>query len=178
MLHKISAILFDENKIQRRVSDLAAQISKDYEDNDLVIIAVLKGSFVFLADLCRCFTIPIEIDFIAISSYGDSAVSSGKVTVKKDIDIDIKGKHVLIVEDIVDTGISLQYLCDHLLSRMPASIKSCTLLDKCMKHEADIKIDYKGFDIDDEFVVGYGLDYAEQFRNLPYIGILKEEFYK
>lgn len=176
MLHKISAILFDENKIQRRVSDLAAQISKDYEEKELVIIAVLKGSFMFLADLCRCFTIPVRIDFIAISSYADSAVSSGKVTVKKDIDLDISDKHVLIVEDIVDTGLSLQFLYDHLKTKKPASIKICTLLDKHLKHEANINIDYKGFNIDDEFIVGYGLDFAEQFRNLPYLGIVKEEY--
>lgn len=178
MIHSISSILYDENKIQRMVSNLAARISKDYEDKDLVIICILKGSFVFLADLIRCFTIPVKLDFMALSSYGDDAVSSGKITVTKDIDIDITGKDILIVEDIVDSGLSLKFLYGYLGRKRPSSIKSCVLLEKQIERKPDIHIDYKGFEIGDDFIVGYGLDYAQQFRNLPYIGILKEELYK
>ncbi len=178
MKHSISAILFDENEIQTRISDLASQISKDYESKNLVIICILKGSFVFLADMIRWFTIPVKIDFMAISSYGNRTESSGEVTIKKDIDIDIKGKDVLILDDIVDTGISMTFLFDHLKKYRPNSIRSCALLVKQKPRLREIKIDYKGFEIEDDFVIGYGLDYAEKFRNLPYIGILKEEIYR
>ncbi len=178
MIQDISAILLDEDKIQKRISELAAQISKDYEGRTPVLISVLKGSFVFLADLIRCFTIPVQIDFMAVSSYGESTVSSGVVRIKKDVDIDLTGKDVIIVEDIVDSGLSLLYIIDYIKKHNISSIKTCVLLDKPEAHRNEVSIDYKGFDIGNEFVVGYGLDYAEKYRNLPYVGILKEDVYK
>ena len=178
MTQDISAILLDEDRIQKRICELAAQISKDYEGKCPVLISVLKGSFVFLADLARSFTIPVEIDFMAVSSYGDSTVSSGVVRIRKDVDLDLTDKDVIIVEDIVDSGLSLSYIIDYIKKHNVSSVRTCVLLDKPEAHEGGISIDYKGFDIGNEFVVGYGLDYAERYRNLPYIGILKEEVYK
>ncbi|MBW6515644.1 MAG: hypoxanthine phosphoribosyltransferase [Candidatus Cloacimonetes bacterium] len=178
MSNDISAILLDEETIQKRISELAACISKDYEDKSPVIISVLKGSFIFLADLVRSFTIPVEIDFLAISSYGSSTVSSGVVSIKKDLDIDVSERDVIIVEDIVDSGLSLKYIVDYIEKHHASSVKTCVLLDKPSAHQDEIKIDYKGFDIGNDFVVGYGLDFAEKYRNLPYVAILKEEVYK
>ena len=178
MSKDVSAILLDEQTIQKRVSEIAACISKDYEHKTPVIISVLKGSFIFLADLVRCFTIPVEIDFLAVSSYGKSTKSSGVVSINKDLDIDISNRDVIIVEDIVDSGLSLQYIVDYIGKHGAASVKTCVLLDKPSAHKDEIKIDYKGFDIGNKFVVGYGLDFAEKYRNLPYVGILKEEIYK
>lgn len=178
MIRDISAILLDEETIQKRISELAASISKDYEDKNPIIISVLKGSFIFLADLVRALTIPVEIDFLAISSYGSSTVSSGIVSIKKDLDLDVTNRHVIIVEDIVDSGLSLKYIVDYIAKHKAASVKTCVLLDKPTAHKDVIKIDYKGFDIGNDFVVGYGLDFAEKYRNLPYVGILTEEVYK
>ena len=167
-------VLISESDIRSRVAELAAQISKDYEGCDnLVMVGVLKGSFIFLADLSRQLKIPRTIEFIAVSSYGSSSVSSGAVRLVMDVRGNIEGKHVLIVEDIVDTGHTLKYLTGMFKSHRPASIKTCSLVRKAESAEVDVKIDYLGFDIGDEWVVGYGLDYAELHRTLPYIGIIK-----
>lgn len=173
----ISEVLFNEHKIQDRIRELAQQITADYQDKNPVIISILKGGFVFMADLVRSITTPIEIDFLAISSYGSGTSSSGVVKIKKDIDIDITGREVIIVEDIVDSGLSLQYIRDYISKHKPSSIKVCVLLDKPQAHKIDVKFEYVGFEIGNEFVVGYGLDYNEKYRNLPYIGILKKEIY-
>jgi hypoxanthine phosphoribosyltransferase len=171
----ISEILFSEYIIQDRIRELAQQITNDYQDKNPVIISILKGGFVFMADLIRCMTIPVELDFLAISSYGSGTSSSGVVKIKKDIDI--AGRDVIIVEDIVDSGLSLQYIKDYIGKHKPASIKVCVLLDKPAAHKMDVCFEYVGFNIGTEFVVGYGLDYNEKYRNLPYIGILKKEIY-
>jgi hypoxanthine phosphoribosyltransferase len=166
-------ILISESVIRSRVAELAAQISKDYADKgDLVLLGVLKGSFIFLADLSRAITIPRVIEFIAVSNYEHGSVPSGAVRLVMDVRGSIEGRHVLIVEDIVDTGQTLHYLIDMLKSRGPASIRTCALLHKAHMTTADVDIDYLGFNIGDEWVVGYGLDYAEQNRTLPYIGIV------
>ncbi|HPB18288.1 MAG TPA: hypoxanthine phosphoribosyltransferase [Candidatus Cloacimonas sp.] len=174
----ISAVLFDEYKIQTRIHELGLEISNSYRGSIPVLIGILKGGFIFLADLARSITIPIEVDFLAISSYGSNTSSSGVVKIRKDIDIDISGRDVIVIEDIVDTGLSLAYIKDYLWQHKPASLKTCVLLDKPDAHKTDVTFDYIGFSIKNEFVVGYGLDYAEKYRNLPFIGILKEELYR
>jgi len=166
-------VLISEEEIQSRVLELAEQISADYDDNDeLVMVGVLKGSFIFLADLSRRLSIPRTIEFIAVSSYGNGSRSSGAVRLVMDVRGNIEGKHVLIVEDIVDTGHTLKYLIGMLESHRPASVRTCALVRKAESAEVDVMVDYVGFDIGDEWVVGYGLDYAEQNRTLPYIGIV------
>jgi hypoxanthine phosphoribosyltransferase len=168
--------LICQEDIEARVSELAAQISADYADKgELVLIGVLKGAFIFLADLARKLTIPRHIEFIAVSSYQHSSVPSGAVRLVMDVRASIEGRHVLIIEDIVDTGHTLHYLMDMLKSRNPASIKTCVLLHKEHMTEVDVDIDYLGFTIGDEWVVGYGLDYAEKDRTLPYIGIIEPD---
>jgi hypoxanthine phosphoribosyltransferase len=167
------ATLISEEDIRKRVDELAARISLDYADKDeVVLIGVLKGSFIFLADLSRRLSIPRHIEFIAVSSYEHGSVRSGAVRLVMDVRRSIEGKHVLIVEDIVDTGHTLHYLIDMLKSRNPASVRTCTLLHKAHKTEVDVEIDYLGFVIGDEWVVGYGLDYNEKDRTLPYIGVI------
>lgn len=167
-------IMIGEDDIRQRVDELAAQISADYADKEsLVLVGVLKGSFIFLADLSRRLTIPRTIEFIAVSSYEHGSVQSGAVRLVMDVRGNIEGMHVLIVEDIVDTGHTLRYLMDLLDSHRPASVRTCTLLHKAERAEVDVKLDYVGFSIADEWVVGYGLDYAEQNRTLPYIGIVQ-----
>lgn len=173
----ISEVLFNEHKIQDRIRELAQQITNDYQGKNPVLISILKGAFVFMADLIRSITIPVEIDFLAISSYGSGASSSGVVKIRKDIDIDISGRDVIIIEDIVDSGLSLQYIKDYISKHNPSSIKVCVLLDKPEAHNVEVSFEYVGFNIGTEFVVGYGLDYNEKYRNLPYIGILKKEIY-
>ena len=166
-------VLISEEEIQSRVLELAEQISADYDDNDeLVMVGVLKGSFIFLADLSRRLSIPRTIEFIAVSSYGSGSRSSGAVRLVMDVRGNIEGKHVLIVEDIVDTGHTLKYLIGMLESHRPTSVRTCALVRKAESAEVDVNVDYVGFDIGDEWVVGYGLDYAEQNRTLPYIGIV------
>ncbi|MCL2063604.1 MAG: hypoxanthine phosphoribosyltransferase [Candidatus Cloacimonetes bacterium] len=177
MNNDLSAVLFEENVIRMRIRELGTELSKVYAEKNPVLICVLRGAVVFLTDLMRHITIPLEIDFMGISSYGASAQSSGSITVKNDINIDIKGRHVIIVEDIVDTGLSLRFLIGHLDILSPASIATCVLLDKPEAHKIDIHIDYVGFEIGNDFVVGFGLDFNEKYRNLPYVGILKEEVY-
>ena len=178
MICNLSAVLFDERELRTRICELGTEISKAYTGKNPVLIGILKGAVVFLSDLVRHITIPITLDFMAISSYADSAQSSGLIKLTKDISIDIKGRHVIIVEDILDTGLSLQFLKDHLGKFEPASVASCVLLDKPKAHKIEIPIEYLGFEIGNEFVVGYGLDFNERYRNLPYVGILKEEVYK
>ncbi|HCS73855.1 MAG TPA: hypoxanthine phosphoribosyltransferase [Clostridiales bacterium] len=177
MLDQIKRVLIDEETLQNRVKELGKQITEDYRDKDLLIICILKGGVVFASDLMKVIALPLSIDFMAVSSYGSSTKSSGVVRIQKDLDEEIEGKDVLIVEDIVDTGLTLNYLVENLLSRKPASLKICCCLDKPNRRKAAINIDYVGFSIPDEFVIGYGLDYAQKFRNLPYIGVLSEKVY-
>jgi hypoxanthine phosphoribosyltransferase len=167
-------VLISEEAIQSRVLELAERISADYSrDDDLVMVGVLKGSFIFLADLSRRLSIPRTIEFIAVSSYGSGSVSSGAVRLVMDVRGNIEGKHVLIVEDIVDTGHTLKYLIGMMKSHRPASVKTAALVRKAESAEVDVDVDYLGFDIGDEWVVGYGLDFAEQNRSLPYIGVIE-----
>lgn len=174
----MAKILISAEDIQRRVVALGAQITADYQPlGDLLLVGVLKGCAMFMVDLARTISMPLSIDFIATSSYGKTTESSGVVRMLKDLDTDIAGRHVLIVEDIIDSGLTLAYLRGHLMSRNPASLKICALLNKPDRREADVSVDYLGFDIPNEFVVGYGLDYAERYRNLPYIGVLHERIY-
>jgi len=169
----LPVVLISEEEIQKRVVELAAQISDDYADADnVVLVGVLKGSFIFLADLSRNMTIPRTIEFIAVSSYASGSKSSGAVRLVMDVRGNIEGKHVLIVEDIVDTGHTLKYLIGMLRSHRPASVKTCALVRKAEQAEVDVDVDYLGFDIGNEWVVGYGLDYAERDRTLPYIGVI------
>lgn len=174
----VKEILLSEGKIKERVKELADEISKDYKGGNLLFIGVLKGSVMFIADLMREMKVSVAMDFMAVSSYGVSTKSSGIVRILKDLDADIEGRDVVIIEDIIDTGTTLKYLYEYLGKRNPKSLKICCLLDKPTRRNVDIKADYVGFSIPDAFVVGYGLDYAEHYRNLPYIGILKEEVYK
>jgi len=178
MITDLSAVLFDEVTIRTRIKDLGFQLSKDFADKKPILISILKGSCVFLSDLMRYMTIPLEIDFLCITSYGNSSVSSGVVKIKKDIDCDITDRHVIVIEDIIDSGLSLQYISEYLRNRKAKNVSTCVLLNKICARKAEIKLDYVGFDIQDEFVVGYGLDYADRYRNLPYIGILKKEVYQ
>ncbi|EFO81162.1 hypoxanthine phosphoribosyltransferase [Oscillochloris trichoides DG-6] len=171
-------MLIDQTQIQARVEALGAQIAADYGANsDLLLVGVLKGCTMFMMDLARAIDLPLTFDFIAVASYGASTESSGVVRMIKDLETDLAGRHVLIVEDIIDSGLTLAYLRSQLLRRNPASLRICTLLNKPERRKADVPVDYLGFDIPNEFVVGYGLDYAERYRNLPYIGILKPEVY-
>lgn len=175
MNNDISKVLYSEKEIAEIVSELGAKISEDYKDKNLLMVSVLKGSVVFMSDLMRSVTIPCEIDFMSVSSYGDKTKSSGTVRILKDLDRDIANYDVLLVEDILDSGKTLNYLMDLLYARNPASIRICTLFDKPDRREVDIYADYKGLLVPDEFIVGYGLDYSEKYRNLPYIGVLKDE---
>lgn len=173
----LSSILYTEEQISQRVTELGAQISKDYEGKDLVLVGVLNGAVIFLADLMRKITTPTAIDLVAISSYGSYTSTSGVVRIMKDLDESVESKHVLIVEDIVDTGLTLNYLVDYMRSRNPASVKVVAMLSKPSRHKVKVHVDYLGFTVPDEFVVGYGLDYAQRYRNLPCIGVLKPEIY-
>lgn len=174
----IQEVLISEERLAAKVAELGARISKDYEGKKLIILGVLKGSVVFMTDLLRKITIPVEMDFMAVSSYGSGTKTSGVVKILKDLDRLIQGYHVLIVEDILDSGMTLSYLTELLRDRNPASIRIATLLDKPDRRKVDIKPDYVGFVIPDEFVVGYGLDYAELYRNLPYVGVLAPHVYE
>ena len=170
--HAVTEVLIDRDVLQQRIQELGEQISTDYAGRDLLLIGVLKGAVFFMADLMRNLTIPCEIDFMAISSYGDSTDSSGVVRILKDLDINIEGRDVLIVEDIIDSGLTLSYLMRNLEAREPASLEICSLLTKPERREADVPVRYIGFEIPNRFVIGYGLDFAERYRNLPYVGIL------
>jgi len=174
---EISKVLITEEEIQARVAELGAQISADYGDRDPLLICVLKGGYVFLADLTRRLTIRHSVDFMAISSYGNSTETTGVVQILKDLDRDITGRDILIVEDIIDTGHTLAYLLENLRVRQPASIHICTLLSKPSRREVNLHIDYTGFEVPNEFVIGYGLDYAEHYRGLRFIGVLDPKVY-
>lgn len=169
---ELSSILLDEQTIQKRISEMAEELNRDYADDELVMICVLKGAFMFLADLSKRLNFRVAQDFISISSYGEATKSSGVVKMVKDMEESIRNRHVLIVEDIVDTGLTLDYLRRSLLMREPKSLKICSLLSKPARRKIDLGIDYLGFTIEDHFVVGYGLDYLSFYRGLPYIGIL------
>ncbi len=178
MLNDIEKILISKDELADIVNNLGAQISNDYKDKDLLLVSILKGSVIFMADLMRAINIPCSIDFMAVSSYGSGSKSSGVVKIIKDLDVDIEGKDLLIVEDILDSGRTLSYIKEILLARNPKSIKICTLFDKPDRREADIFADYIGSKVPNEFIVGYGLDYDEYYRNLPFIGALKRSVYE
>lgn len=178
MEKQIEKVLISEEELKKRVSELGEEITKDYRGRDLLIIGIFKGAVPFLSDLIRQIKIPLRYDFMAVSSYGSGTRSSGAVRILKDLDTSVEDVHVLIVEDIVDTGLTLKYLKENLSRRHPKSLKVVTLLDKPERREVDVQPDYNGFVIPNEFVVGYGLDFNEIFRNLPYIGILKPEAYE
>ena len=168
----VGEILIEEERLQSRIRELGAELSMDYAGRELLLVGVLKGAVFFMADLMRSLTVPCEIDFMAISSYGASTDSSGVVRILKDLDINIEGRHVLVVEDIIDSGLTLSYLLRNLESREPASLEICALLTKPTRREIDVPVRYVGFEIPNKFVIGYGLDYAERYRNLPYVGVL------
>jgi len=173
----IAEILIDEAAIAAKVRELGALIARDYRGTDVVLVSILKGALPFLADLMRAIPIHVALDFLEVSSYGESTESSGVVRILKDLARPIEGRHVLVVEDILDTGNTLHYVLAHLHGQRPASVKLCALLDKPARRLVPIDVDYRGFSIPDKFVVGYGLDYAERYRNLPFIGVLKPEVY-
>lgn len=174
----IDRVLLSQHDIQAKVREMGQRISRDYADvDDILLVGVLKGCLMFMVDLARSISVPVSLDFIAISSYGKSTTHSGVVRLLKDLDVTITGRHVLIVEDIIDSGLTLNYLYNLLAQREPASLRVCALLNKPERRIADVEVDYPGFDIPNEFVVGYGLDFAEHYRNLMYIGVLKHEIY-
>ena len=179
MLEKdIDHILFSEEQLKARVREIAGQIDRDFAGKDPMLISVLRGSFIFMADLMRSITLPCTVDFMAVSSYGAGTTSSGQVKITKDLSESIEGRDIIVVEDILDSGNTLSYLLQILQARHPASMKLCTLLDKPDRRIKPVHVDYSGFSIPDEFVVGYGLDFAEKYRNLPYIGVLKPCVYE
>jgi len=172
-MERISEVLIEEEVLKQKVQEMAKQIEKDYQGKDLVAVGILKGALLFLADLVKAVDLPLTYDFMDVSSYGANTESTGSVRILKDLSMRIEGKDVLIVEDIIDTGYTLEYLLENLKTRKPASIKICCLLNKKDRREVTVPVDYVGFDIPDAFAVGYGLDYDERYRNLPYIGILE-----
>ena len=177
MQQNVLRVLLSEEEIRAKCKEMGARISQEYKGKNLMLVTVLKGAVVFLADLMRAIDVPAEIDFMVVSSYGSGVKSSGVVKIVKDLDVPLAGKDLLIVEDILDSGLTLSYIKELLASRGPASIKIATLLDKPSRRKVDLVADYIGFSVPDEFVIGYGLDYDEKYRNLPYIGILKPEVY-
>jgi len=177
MENDVGEVLISHEQIREKTKELGRRIAQDYEGKNPLLICVLKGGLMFLADLMREIHMPLEIDFMAVSSYGDATESSGVVRILMDLERNIRGRHVLIVEDIIDTGRTLNYIIENLHTRGPASIKVCTLLDKPARRLLDIPLDYVGFEIPDRFVIGYGLDFGEIYRNLPFVGVLKPELY-
>jgi len=178
-VHKdIEEVLITEKQLQKKVEELGRQITHEYQGRTMLLLCVLKGALMFMADLARAIDLPLEMDFMVVSSYGSATESSGVVRIVKDLEEPIEGKHVLLVEDIVDSGLTLHYLLDVLRTRKPASLRVCTLIDKVKEREKVVTPDYMGFQVADRFVVGYGLDYAQRYRNLPYIGVLKPEVYQ
>ncbi len=174
----VREVLLSAEQIEQRVRELGAAISRDYEGCNPLLVGVLKGVFPFMADLLRMITIPVEVDFIAITRYAAAERRNGAVRITKDLDEPIEGRHVLFVEDVIDTGLTLSYLIRNLTSRRPASLKVCTLFDKSRRRLIDIPLQYKGFDLPTKFVVGYGLDYREKYRNLPFVGLLSPEVFQ
>lgn len=177
MREDVLRVLLSEEEIHAKVKEMGKKITEDYKNSNLMLVTVLKGAVVFLADIMREIDVPAEIDFMVVSSYGSGVKSSGVVKIVKDLDVPLEGKDILIVEDILDSGLTLSYIKELLASRGPRSIKIATLLDKPSRRRVDLQADYVGFSVPDEFVIGYGLDYDEKYRNLPYIGILKPEVY-
>ena len=177
MMQSIEKVLFTEEQIAEKIKELGSQIAKDYAGKNPLIISVLRGSFIFMADLVRAIDIPCEVDFLSVSSYGSGTVSSGNIKMIQGLDGDIKDRHVIVVEDILDSGRTLSYLMETLRESGSASISLCTFLDKPERRVVPVHVDYCGFQVPDEFIVGYGLDYAQRFRNLPFVGILKPEVY-
>ena len=177
MKNDIERILYSEEDLAQCVQRLGAEISKDYEGKEIFAVAILKGAVVFFTDLIRAINVPVQLDFMAASSYGDGTETSGAVKILKDLDFSVEGKHVLIIEDIIDSGLTLSYLLKNFKDRKPASVRLCTLLNKPERRKGKVKVDYCGYTVPDEFLVGYGLDYAEKYRNLPFVGILKPEVY-
>lgn len=174
----VARILVSEEEIKAIVKRLASEVSRDYDGKNLIIICILKGAFVFLSDLVRALDIDCEVDFMAVSSYGSGIKTSGRIKIEKDLSLDIRGYHVLIAEDILDSGRSLSKITEMLKGRNPESVEICTLFSKPSRREVDIEAKYVGMEVSDEFIVGYGLDYAEKYRSLPYIGVLKPEVYE
>ena len=177
MMEDIQSVLLDQQQLENIVKELGERITRDYQNKDLLVVGVLKGSFMFIADLMRAIKAPCRVDFMAVSSYNNGSKSSGVVRIIKDLDKPIEGLDVLLVEDILDSGMTLSFLLKSLSARKPSSIRLCTLLDKPERRKVDIYPDYVGAVVPDKFIVGYGLDYAEKYRNLPYIGVLKPEVY-
>lgn len=173
----ILKVLLSEEQLKAKCAEMGARITRDYQGKNLLLVTVLKGAVVYLADLMRCIDLPCAIDFMVVSSYGSGVKTSGVVKIVKDLDQDLSGRDILIVEDILDSGMTLSYMKGLLQSRRPASIRIATLLDKPSRRKVDLQADYVGYEVPDEFVVGYGLDYDEQYRNLPYVGVLKPEVY-
>ncbi len=173
----IAHILVTEEQLQVTIAEMGRKLSAEYRGKDLLLVGVLKGAIMFIVDLARAIELPLTMDFMAVASYGASTRSSGIVRILKDLDMSIEGKHVLIVEDIIDSGLTLNYILDTLRTRNPASIRVCALLNKPSRRRVDVSVDYVCFDIPDEFVVGYGLDYNQIYRNLPFVGVLKPETY-
>ena len=174
----IGEVIYTREDIKKRVQELGKQISEEYAGKEIILVCILKGSFAFTADLAREIDIPCSIEFMQVSSYSNGTTTSGSLKIIKDINVPVDGKHLLIIEDIIDTGITLNNLKKMFDTRNPASVKLCAFLDKPSRRQAPIEADYVGFTVEDNFLVGYGLDYAQHFRNLPYIAILKEEYYK
>ncbi len=174
----VEKILITKEQLAKRIEELGKKISEDYSGKKILAVGILKGSVVFLSDLIRSIESEVSIDFMTVSSYGNSSQSSGTLTIKKDLDTDISGKDVLIVEDIIDSGVTLSKLKEELEKRNPASLKICTLLNKPERRTVEVDVDYIGFDIPNEFIIGYGLDYAEKYRDLPFVGVLKREIYE
>jgi hypoxanthine phosphoribosyltransferase len=175
MAKVLAGTLLTAEQIQSRVAEMGAAISTEHAGESLLVIGILKGAFVFCADLVRQIKVPVQVDFMAVSSYGASTESSGVIRIVKDLEASVEGRHVLLVEDIVDSGLTLRYLREYLEHQHPASLKVCVLLDKPSRRKTEVAVDYLGFTIPDEFIVGYGIDYAEQYRHLPYIGIIGEK---
>lgn len=178
MKNNIQEILISEQALAERIEVIGKEITKDYEGKELLVVGILKGSNIFMSDLVRKIDIPLQLDFMVVSSYGNATESTGVVKIMKDLEQSIEGKHVLIIEDIIDSGLTLKYLKEMLQTRKAASVHICTLLDKPARRKQPVEINYTGFQVPDEFIVGYGIDYAEYYRNLPYVGILKREAYE
>ncbi|HHX61381.1 MAG TPA: hypoxanthine phosphoribosyltransferase [Epulopiscium sp.] len=178
MRNDVEKVLISEEELDTKNIQIGEEITKDYKGKEILVVGILKGSSIFMSDLIREIDLPLQIDYMVVSSYGTSTESSGVVRIVKDLQHSIEGKHVLIVEDIVDTGLTLAYIKEILKARGPASVKICTLLDKPARRKKNIELDYVGFEVPDEFIVGYGIDYAEHYRNLPFIGALKRSVYE
>lgn len=178
MLNDVEKVLLDEETLAKKVKELGQQISEDYAGEEVLFVGILKGASLFMSDLLRQVSIPAYIDYMVVSSYGNAAQTSGAVRIIKDLEVDIEGRNVIVVEDIVDTGLTLNYLMKNLESRKPKSLKIASLLDKPAGRRIDVKVDYLGFEVPDEFIIGYGIDYAEKYRSLPFVGLLKREVYE